>query len=275
MQHSVRANADRLRGLLVIVPVLVFLASPAFADGGQDPRPSATSASQPSPPPPDFLIGRPHVVFAARASWFMAGANSDFYDQVTHDLTLEKSNFNSGAFAFEGGYRASDRLDIIGGVDFSGMNQPSEDRDEEELLPNGSRVPIQQTTELRQTNFTASVRFALVPRGHSVSRLAWIPNAFVPYVGAGAGMTKYSLRQNGDFVDFVDHHIFTDTFRSEGWAPTFHLLGGTDIQMYKRLILTIEGRYSWSTADLESDFVGFQPLDLGGLRFGAGLQVVF
>lgn len=267
-------NGHRLRGVVLSVAALVLLASPAFA-GDQDPSPSTTNAAQRQAPPPDFLIGRPRVVFAARASWFMAGANSDFYDQVTHDLTLQKSDFNTGAFAFEGGYRFSDRIDIIGGIDLANMKQASEDRDEEELLPNGTRVPIQQATELHQSNFTASARFALVPRGHSVSRLAWIPNALVPYVGAGAGMTKYSLRQNGDFVDFVDHHIFSDTFRSEGWTPTFHVFGGTDIQMYKRLMLTVEGRYSWSTADLESDFVGFEPLDLGGLRLGAGLQIVF
>ena len=269
-------NGQRLRGLLVSATALVLLASPAFAGGEQSHDSSATpSAAQPSAPPMDFLIGRPHAVFAARASWFMAGANSDFYNQVTHDLTLEKSDFNSGSFGFEGGYRATDRVDISFGIDLSRMSQPSEDRDEEELLPNGSRVPIQQSTELHQTNLTVSAKFALVPRGHAVSRLAWIPNAFVPYVGGGGGMGKYSLRQNGDFVDFVDHHIFTDTFRSEGWAPTFHVFGGTDIQIYKRLMLTVEGRYSWSHADLDADFVGFEPLDLGGLRLGAGIQFVF
>jgi opacity protein-like surface antigen len=266
--------SQRLRGLLVSVTALVLLASPAFA-GEQDHSSSASSSAQRSAPPPDFLIGRPHVVIAARASWFMPRANSDFYDQVTNDLTLEKSDFNSGAFAFEGGYRATDRVDLSFGVDWSGMSQPSEDRNEEELLPNGSRVPIQQTTELHQTNFTASAKFALIPRGHAVSRLAWIPNAFVPYVGAGAGMGKFSVRQNGDFVDFVDHHIFTDTFSSEGWAPIVHVFGGTDIQMYKRLMLTIEGRYSWSHADLDADFVGFEPIDLGGLHLGAGIQFVF
>ena len=180
-------NGQRLRALLVSATALVFLASPAFAAGEQDQR-SSSAAAQPSAPPPDFLIGRPHAVLAARASWFMAGAGSDFYDQVTHDLTLEKADFNSGSFAFEGGYRANDRVDIAFGIDFSRVSQPSEDRDEEELLPNGSRVPIQQSTELNQTNLTVSARFALIPRGHTVSRLAWIPNAFVPYVGAGGGM---------------------------------------------------------------------------------------
>ena len=142
---------------------------------------------------------------------------------------MDKSDFNSGSFTAEMSVNVTSRLDITGGIDFNGMSQPSEDRDEEELLPNGSRVPIEQVTELEQMNLFASAKFLVLPRGRRVSSLAWIPNTFVPYVGAGAGYGKYNLRQNGDFVDFVDHHIFTDTFRlrrlgadSTSWAgPTF------------------------------------------------------
>ena len=205
----------------------------------------------------------------------MAGANSDFYDQVTRDLTLEKRDFNTGSFAFEGGVSLNPHLDLTFGVGLYHMSRDSEDRDQDELLPNGSRVPIEQNTALRQTDLTASAKFLLVPKGHTISRLAWIPSALVPYVGIGGGMTRFSLNQSGDFVDFVDNHIFTDTFQSDGWAPTVHVFGGTDIQMYKRLLLTIEGRYSWSHADLGSDFVSFEPLDLGGLRVGAGVQFLF
>ena len=35
-----------------------------------------------------------------------------------------------------------------------------------------------------------------------ISRLAWIPRTFMPYVGAGGGYGTYEFRQNGDFVDF-------------------------------------------------------------------------
>jgi opacity protein-like surface antigen len=155
------------------------------------------------------------------------------------------------------------------------MNESSDYRLKEELLPNGTRVPIQQSTELEQTNFTASIKFAVLPRGRSVGRLAWIPRTIVPYVGAGAGYGSYSLRQNGDFVDFVDDHIFTDTFKSDGWAPTAHVLGGADIQVFRHVIFSFEGRYSWQHADLENDFIDFEPIDLGGFRFGAGIHFAF
>jgi opacity protein-like surface antigen len=266
-------NGHRLGGLLMGCTALMLLAAPAFAD---DQNQSASSSAQSAPAsPPDFLLGRPRVMVGVRGSWFKASAASDIYDFVTDQFTVDKSDFNSGSFTAEMSVNVASRVDITGGIDWNGMKKPSEDRDEEELLPNGSRVPIEQVTELEQMNLFGSAKFLLLPRGRRVSSLAWIPNTFVPYVGAGAGYGKYTLRQNGDFVDFVDHHIFTDTFRSEGWAPIFHLMGGTDIQVMRRLVLSFEARYSWQHADLDTDFVDFDPIDLGGFRFGAGVHFAF
>jgi hypothetical protein len=266
-------NGHRLRGLIVSCAALIFLASPAFADGQNQ---SASSSAQSAPSsPPDFMLGRPRVMAGVRGSWFKANAASDIYDFFTDQFTVDKSDFNSGSFTAEVSVNVTSHLDITGGIDFNGMSQPSEDRDEEELLPNGSRVPIEQVTELEQMNLFASAKFLLLPRGRRISSLAWIPNTFVPYVGAGAGYGKYTLRQNGDFVDFVDHHIFTDTFRSEGWAPIVNVMGGTDIQVLRHLVLSFEARYSWQHADLGSDFVDFEPIDLGGFRFGAGIHFAF
>jgi opacity protein-like surface antigen len=266
-------NGHRLRGLIVSCTALVLLASPAFA---KDQNQSANSSAQSAPSsPPDFLLGRPRVMVGVRGSWFKANAGSDIYDFITDQFTVDKSDFSAGSFTAEMAVNVTSRLDITGGIDFNGMSKPSEDRDEEELLPNGSRIPIEQVTELEQMNLFASAKFSLLPRGRRVSSLAWIPNTFVPYVGAGGGYGKYTMRQNGDFVDFVDHHIFTDTFRSEGWAPIFNVMGGTDIQVMRRLVLSFEARYSWQHADLDSDFVDFDPIDLGGLRFGAGIHFAF
>jgi opacity protein-like surface antigen len=272
MVHSVRSAVVRLRGVLVYSAALFLLASPALA---QDQSQSASTSAQASSRPPDFMLGRPRGSIGVKGGWFMAGAKSDFYDFVIDQFTIEKKDFNTGFVTLDFGVNVTPRVDITGAIDFSKMNHASEDRDEEELLSNGSRVPIQQTTELSQQAFTAAAKFYLMPRGHSVSRLAWIPNTFVPYVGAGAGMGKHRLRQNGDFVDFQDHHIFTDTFTSEGWSPVVTAFGGTEIQMYKRLMLTLEGRYSWQHAALGSDFVDFAPLDLGGFRFGVGINFAF
>ena len=262
---------QRLRGLLVSCTAFLLLASPAFA-GEQDPSSSSSSQATASAPPPDFMLGRPRATIGVRGSLLVASANSDIYDFVTDILAIEKSDFNTGSFAFEAGYSVTPRLDIIGTIDVNGVNQPSDYRDWED----NRGLPIQQTTELKQKNFTASAKFSLLPRGRAISRLAWIPRTFMPYVGAGAGYGNYEFRQAGDFVDFDNgNRVFTDTFTSRGWAPTFHVLGGTDIRVYRHLLLSLDARYSWQKATLGTDFIDFEPIDLGGFRFGAGIHVAF
>jgi opacity protein-like surface antigen len=263
-------NGRLLRGLLVSCTAFLLLASPAFAD---DQNPSANSSSQASSaPPPDFMLGRPRGSIGVRGGFLFAGAKSDIFDFVTDILAIEKSDFNTGAFAFEAGYSVTPRLDIIATADFNAMNHGSDYRDWQD----NRGLPIQQTTELKQKNFTASAKFSLLPRGRAISRLAWIPRTFMPYVGAGGGYGKYEFRQNGDFVDFDNgNRVFSDTFNSNGWAPTFHVLGGTDIRVYKHLLLSLDARYSWQKATLDQDFIDFEPIDLGGFRFGAGFHLAF
>jgi len=280
MAYSVRSAVHRLRGVLVCSTALILLASPAFA-GGQNQSanspafPEATTANSTqgsSAPPPDFMLGRPKGSIGVRGSMLVASANSDIYDFVTDVLAIDKSDFNTGSFAAELAYNVTPRFGVVATWDINAMNHPSDYRDWQD----NRGLPIQQTTELSQQNFTVSAKFGLVSRGRSVSRLAWIPRTFVPYVGAGGGYGKYTFRQNGDFVDFDNgNRVFTDTFRSEGWAPTFHVMGGTDIQVYRHLILSLDGRYSWQKADLSEDFIGFAPIDLGGFRFGAGVHLAF
>ena len=207
-----------------------------------------------------------------RGALFVASAKSDIYDFVTDILAIDKSDFNTGSFAAELGYNVHPRLDIIGTLDLNNMNHASDYRDWQD----NRGLPIQQTTELKQMNLTMSAKFSLLPRGRAISRLAWIPRTFIPYVGAGGGYGRYEFRQNGDFVDFDNNNrVFTDTFRSDGWSPTFHVLGGTDIQVYRHVILSLDGRYSWQKATLSSDFIDFAPIDLGGFRFGAGIHFAF
>lgn len=275
MTHGVLVyGGQRLRGLLVCVTALVLIASPAFADEQDSPDNSSTQSAS-SAAPPDFLLGRPRAMLGVRGGLFMASAGSDFYEDMISFLTLEKSSFRTGTFSTELAVSVTPQLDILAGFDLNQLNRASEDREMEEVLSNGTRVPIQQTTAISEKNFAVSAKVSLLPRGRRVSRLAWIPRTFVPYLGAGAGYGNYALRQNGDFVDYTDRHIFSDTFRSEGWAPLYQAFGGTDIQVYRRLILSLEGRYTWKKADLSSDYANYEPIDLGGLRFGAGIHFSF
>ena len=275
-----RYKGHRLRGLLITAcAALTLLAIPAFA---QDPA-ASTQTSVAAPSNPDFMLGRPHVSIGVRGNWLMASAGSDIYDFVTEHLTIEKSDFNSALFASDFSVAVHPQFDVVGGFEMGNKEIPSQYRGYSETVRGSTTtIPIQQVSELKQMHFTGSAKFAVLPRGRQISRLAWIPRTLVPYVGAGGGVTRYSFRQSGDFVDFATENraagtftIFTDTFRSDGWAPSAHAFGGTDILVFKRLYLSLEGRYTWVKADLDQDFIGFEPMDLGGFRFGAGINFVF
>jgi hypothetical protein len=276
-------NGQHVRGHLVrTCAALILLASPAFA-GDQD---QSSASQQPGvvvPSNPDFMIGRPHGSIGLRGNWLVSSAGSDIFDFVTEHLSIDKSDFNVATFAADAAVSLSPRLEVVGGFDAAQKEIQSEYRGYSETVGGSSRtIPIQQVTELQQMHFTGSIRFAVLPRGQQISRLAWIPRTIVPYVGAGGGVTRYTFRQSGDFVDFATENraagtftIFTDTFRSQGWAPAAHAFGGADIQVYKRLYLSLEGRFTWVHAELDQDFIDFEPMDLGGFRFGAGVNFVF
>jgi hypothetical protein len=53
------------------------------------------------------------------------------------------------------------------------------------------------------------------------------------------------------------------------------VFGGVDVKLYHRWFLTFDGRYVWAAGDLGDDFERFDPIDLAGFRFGAGINVLF
>jgi hypothetical protein len=115
----------------------------------------------------------------------------------------------------------------------------------------------------------------LLERGLEVSRLAWVPRHVVPYVGGGGGVLRYELEQFGDFIDFRDNSVFASTLQSSGWAPVAQGFAGVDVRVLKRVYVTLDGRYQWSSATLHDDWVGFEPIDLAGFKMAAGATFVF
>lgn len=222
-------------------------------------------------PTPDFLLGRPRSTVGLRATWLRARAQSDLYDFVRERLTIGPRAFDGPGVALDYAFSMTPRLDLLVGLDHSRAKVASEYRS----FVDNNRRPIEQQTELTTTSLTAGVRLHVTPRGREVGRLAWIPARATPYVSAGAGFMRHNFGQNGDFVDFETLRVFSDVFRSQGWTPTGHVSGGLNVTLVRALSLSTEGRYSWASADLGEDFLGFAPLDLSGFRMTGGINVVF
>jgi hypothetical protein len=262
-----------MRVLVALCVVLAWGGVVAAAPADQaDPNAPSPTPQQPRRAP-DFFFGEPRGSLGIRANWVFARAGSDLFDFVRQQLTINKGDFDSPAFALDVGIPISPRVDVLVGFDFSNVHTSSEYRD----FVDNNRQPITQDTELREAGVSGSVRIALTPRGRSISRLAWIPRRATPYGGAGGGYLWYRFQQRGDFIDVFSPRraIFSDTLTSQGWAPSAHVFGGVDVQLYRRLFGTVEGRYVWASARLDRSFEGFDPIDLAGARFGVGINVLF
>ncbi len=253
-------------------------------------------SDQPSPPPPvnlritlallalagtdlhaqlghgdGFLFRTPTFRLALAAGYAAPRAQSDIYDLLTTEFTLNKSDFASATFNLSAGVHVTPRLEVGLSGSWAGRTADSESRD----FIGEDNLPVLQSTTLDRTTIMATARLSLLEPGRAIGRYAWIPNRVVPYIGGGAGAVRYSLRQKGEFVDKETLDIFADTFESSGWSLGALGLAGTDISLSPRFGLTLEGRYLLSRATMNGDFSTFNKIDLSGYDASLGLFVRF
>ena len=233
---------------------------PTVAAAQTGPRPVTPAA------PGDFLFARPKAEVGVRVGWSFNRGGSDWYDFVTDQLTLDQGDFNAFALASDVGVWLTGRFTAVGGVEYTHTNPGSEYR----RFVDNNRQPINQSTRLNVVHATGGIKYALLDRGRAIGRLAWIPARVAPYLAAGGGATYYELRQEGDFVDFVDRSVFPAMLRSTGWAPTYYVGGGADIRVLRRMLVSADFRYRRATADLNNTWVDFDPLDLSGAQVTVG-----
>lgn len=219
----------------------------------------------------DFLFERPRVSIGVFGGYAIPREGSDIYDEVQDLLTIDEGDFRSFAFRAEVAVRATERVDVALDLGVSEKQVDSEYRD----FIGTDDLPILQSTELSRIPVTLSGKYYLKDRGRSVSRFAWIPESWAPYLGAGFGFVSYEFRQAGEVVDFETFDIFNDVFVSDGTAPIVQVLGGVDLSLGPRFLFTVDGRYAWASHDLGADFVDFEDIDLAGAELSAGFKIRF
>jgi opacity protein-like surface antigen len=227
---------------------------------------------------PDFWFQRPNGSFGLYGGWWMPREESDLFEFVREQMTVQEGDFNSPLLGAEVALGLTDRVDAVLSVEGARGSRHSELRD---WVENG--LPIEQTTEFGWTRAVASGRLYLLPRGRTIGTHAWVPARWSPYVGAGGGVVWYTFEQFGDFVDFLtlDHpdgpEIFTDRIRSRGSGATTHALGGLEVSLTRNLVLRGEYRYTWGSAPVDSRSFGggFDPIDLAGHRTTIGIATRF
>jgi hypothetical protein len=216
-----------------------------------------------------YLFGTPDVRLSMHAGYARANANSDVFDFVIENLTLERGSFSGPSIGGDFAVRLAPRLDLSLSVDYSAAVRSSDDR----VYIDNNNLPIEQTTSFRRAPLMANAVVYLTPRGRSVGTLAWIPARVVPWVGAGAGTMWYRFQQQGDFVDYQTLNVFSTTLQSSGWTPAVQGLGGVDVTLSPRFGFTADARYQWARADLSGDFRDFDRIDLSGITGSLGFTI--
>ena len=220
---------------------------------------------------PDFHFGRPNGSVGIRLGWVVPNEGGDLFAFVRETLTIEKGDFRTRAIGAEVSAAIGGWASVVVDYEYSGSSLGSETR----RFFGSDGLPILQQTRLRVHQLSAGIKLPLTAPGRSISRYAWIPNAVVPYVGGGLALVKYTLNQDGEFVDFVDQSIFRHEFISTGTTSGAYAAGGIDLQLWRFVALAVEGRYLWANAPLKLSFSGFEGIDLSGFRVTTGVSVPF
>lgn len=232
---------------------------------------SVLASAVPAKAQDGYLFKQPAGSLNLRIGASALTANDDLFKFFTQQLTLNRSDFKGIALGADVAVRAASRADVLVGVAFDRSSKRSEFRNYVDQDDN----PIQQTTQVTRVPITAAARFYLLPRGRTLGRHAWVPNTFTPYVGAGAGVMVYSLKQAGDWVDYQTLDVFPRTFTSSGAALTSHAAVGTDLWIRPSLGLNLEARYAFASGGLDSDFADFNKIDLRGFQLTTGISLRF
>jgi len=264
-------TAFAVRISIVVLALFAPLALPhptSAAQQGPDGRVSLAQEAIPSSASSEadrgFLFERPRGTLAIRSGLLFHRAASDVFSFAEERFTVDRSDFRAISFGIEGAVWFGNHLEGSVTVEGSRVTLRSESRNWQE--EDGS--PILQSTRLSVgPSVSVGARYFLLQRGESLSRLAWIPQRWNIFGGAGVGVSSYRFAQWGDFVNESNANIFTTHLESEGAIVTPYLSGGGSILLRPRLFLLLEGRYQWGSTDLDQQyFTGFEPIDLAGLK---------
>lgn len=221
----------------------------------------------------DYLLGRPKATLTLRIGAARPNASNGVFAFADSLLTLGPDNYLGANFGADIGVPITQRFELQLSASNAASRVDSEYRD----FVDNRDLPIEQATRLRRTPISMGLRYNFVPAGRSVSRLAWVPTRFVPFVAAGGGAMQYRFRQNGDFVDFrtASLDVFSARLEAKGWASLAYAAGGFTWTMLPAVALNTELRYDQASTPMRGDFTGFDKTSLSGVALNTGLQFRF
>jgi outer membrane protein W len=206
----------------------------------------------------------PHHYFQSvnlKIGLFQPNMNSDLWEVNMENLALNKQDMQEIYYAIEYEFFFNPRLSLC--VEAGHYEKEHFSQYTEYEYDDGS--PIYQNIALSVTSIELNLK--IYPIGHK--------RIVNPYIGGGLGINSWHYEQWGDFLNFDDLTV------SEGYADTkaytlgFNAKAGFLFRIKQNVGFSFEARYLYLQGQLSSLFEGFEKLDMSGMAYSLGINLLF
>ena len=228
-------------------------------------------------------------VVTFRVGFFMPRAESDLWQIEFENMSFTKSQFQNTNFAFSYEYFLNGQISLVFGIDGYNKNKTGiyndyvgdQIGDEYYAFDYGDGFPVSHVFSVSITPIQASIKFTPFGRKGTI----------LPYIGGGIGAYQWTVRLQGDMIDFNAGEEFIDTntnatvigfpifpvdAREENKIKFgFHGMAGIMVPIANRVSIEGQVKYYMLTAPFKDGFVGFDPFDLTALVISIGLNYWF
>ncbi len=233
-----------------------------------------------------------------KVGYFIPRGQSDLWEIELDQMTFNKSNFQNTQFSFAYEYFLAPQISVVLGIDsysknkvgnyldYVGISGQNLGVDTDFAFPD-DYAPDFSPAHIFSVSITPiQLSIKLTPMGRR--------DKIIPYIGGGVGLYIWTVRMQGDMIDFSDEWFYEDPdigdvsiypiysidAREENkLAIGYHAFGGIMIPFARRI--TLDAQFKINVAkgkfsdDAASGFEGFDPFDLSGYQVSLGINYWF
>jgi hypothetical protein len=230
-------------------------------------------------------------LFTFRVGYFIprASSDSDLWQIEFDNMDFTKSEYQGTIFGFSYEYFMNNYMSLILSLDSYNKKKQGVYMDyvsdvvDEELwaFDYGQGNIIPHIFTVSQTPISVGVK--ITPMGRRAG--------FIPYIGGAASLILFTVRIQGEMIDFSQPTEFWDT-QLEEWVIGYPVLatdarvdnklafggnvfGGVMFPIADRISIEGEFKYFFGAGDISDTFVGFNDHDLGGYQITIGVNYWF
>ncbi len=237
-----------------------------------------------------LLLVSPGMIFSDilsfRLGYFFPRCKSELWEIEFENMSYTASDFAGSTFGFAYEYFFTNNFSIQ--VSFDGYSKNKSGfyqdyvayafSDGTWAYPNdfeGDYVPG-HSFSVSVTPIQMSLKIAPLGRRHRL----------IPFIGGGVGVYIWTVRLQGDLIDFDDPWLdldwdttiypisFADIRDDNKLTIGFNVLGGVMFPLANRISIEGEVKYSFAKGTMDR-FVGFDKFDLSGLQISLGMNYWF